>query len=1073
MQEFPLTAAGREQNVIVDCKMDLELIKEICRIAAKNNSKINFNLHKVSCKEKDSINYENIPIVFQGHQIQKRPYKVSEDRMNEEQYLSRISRLENEIEYLHGLLDHAGISYKREAKELEDLSPDRNLAFEENQGAHILPVTITKQHIQYYYHLFKGRNDVYSKRSGKSNKKTGRHGYYTQCWNFWKDGICPKKNNPQFNCGECQNQRYKELTGQVLYEHLIGTKEDASDVIGLYPMFPDETVNFLVFDFDCHDDKIGGDDGANMETEWMTEVNVFRKICDINEVPVLVERSRSGKGAHIWMFFEKPILAITARRFGTALLTKGAESVNMKSFKCYDRMLPAQDHIPINAKTGKPGLGNLVALPLQGQALKYGNSAFIDENWNAYPNQWDCLKAVKKLSNETVEERIKEWSADGVLGVLSNEFDTDADVPNDIKPWKRIKHPMHKEDVASTVEIVIANRVYINTKNMKPRMQNTLRRMAAFSNPDFYKKAVMGLSTKGIPRIVFCGYDDAGYICIPRALLDSVRERFREADIPFSLTDNRCTGTPLDVSFNGTLYDEQMKGAKAILEHDNGILAATTSFGKTVVGAYMIAQRKTNTLILVHNTEIQKNWIEDLNKFLDISAELPEYQTKTGRIKKRKSVIGKVYAGHNSMTEIIDVAIFSSLGKGDEINPIIERYGMVIMDECHHGAAQTVEDVVGSAKAKYVYGLTATPKREDGLEKRVFMQFGPIRFRYTAKERAEKQGIDHFVYPRFTRLVSASDLKITEANRAVIDCESRNEQIIVDVENCIQNGRTPLVLTKYKEHAELLYNRLQGKADHVYLLQGGGSRKAKDEMRAQMRAVPAEESVVLVAIDKYIGEGFNFSRLDTMMLTMPAASEGNIEQFAGRLHRDYETKTEVIIYDYVDSHIRVLEKMYHKRLRTYKKIGYEICNNVIIEKQNANTIFDMDTYEKVYEKDLLQANKEVVISSPGLNQAKVNVFVRLIKQRQEDGVKVTVVTLNPEGYPEEKVEDTKTLVQILENCGIKVKLQEHMHEHFAIIDDEIVWYGSMNLLSRAKADDNLMRVKSKDAVQELLEMTFG
>ena len=401
------------------------------------------------------------------------------------------------------------------------------------------------------------------------------------------------------------------------------------------------------------------------------------------------------------------------------------------------------------------------------------------------------------------------------------------------------------------------------------------------------------------------------------------------------------------------------------------------------------------------------------------------------------------------------------------------RPTLTYADECHHGAAQTVEDVIGSAKAKYVYGLTATPKREDGLEKKVFMQFGPIRFRYTAKERAQKQGIDHFVYPRFTRLVSALDLKVTEANKAVVECASRNEQIIADVEKCVQNSRTPLVLTKYKEHAELLYQRLQGKADHVYLLQGGGSRKAKDEMRLQMKAVPVGESVVLVAIDKYIGEGFNFPRLDTLMLTMPAAAEGNIEQFAGRLHRDYETKTEVIIYDYVDSHIRVLEKMYHKRLRAYKKIGYEICNNIIVEKQNANAIFGIDTYEKVYERDLSEANKEIIISSPGLNQAKVNAFVRLIKRRQEDGVKAIVVTLNPDGYPEEKVEDTKKLVQTLEECAVQVKLQDHMHEHFAIIDGEIVWYGSMNLLSRAKADDNLMRVKSCDAAQELMEMTFG
>lgn len=998
-----------------------------------------------------------------------------EPKMNEAQYLSRIQQMESEIEYLHGLLDDAGIPYKRKANDVEDLSPEKNFLFEDNQGARIKEEPITKQRIQFFYNLFQGRRDVYSKRSGKVNKKTGKHGYYTQCWNFWKYGLCPKRNNTGFNCGECGNQRYKELTDEAIFEHLKGDQTDASDVIGMYPMFPDETINFLVFDFDCHDDSRSGDDYANLDSEWIAEVNAFRKICESNDIPVLVERSRSGKGAHIWIFFDKPILAANARRFGSALLTKGAESVNMRKFDYYDRMIPAQDHIPINSKTGKPGLGNLIALPLQGKVLKDGNSAFIDENWNAYPYQWECLKNIKRISGDFVELKIREWCSDGILGILNTESDDDTDESNDkkSKPWDKKTILFSKDDVSSEVEIIIADKVYIKTQGMKPRMQNAIRRMAAFSNPDFYKKSSMGFSTKGIPRIIFCGYDDGGYICIPRALLDPLIDKLQKSDISYTLTDNRCEGISLDVSFNGTLYEEQSKAAKAILAHDNGVLAATTSFGKTVVGAYLIAQKKVNTLILVHNTEIQKNWIEDLEKFLDINAELPEYQTKTGRVRKRKSLIGKLYAGHNSMTGIIDVAIFSSLGKGDEVNPIIEKYGMVIMDECHHGAAQTVEDVIGAAKAKYVYGLTATPKREDGLEKKVFMQFGPIRFRYTAKERALKQGIKHLVYPRFTRLVSTTDLKITEANRAVIECDSRNQQIISDVEYCIQNGRTPIVLTKYKDHAEMLYKSLLGKADHVYLLQGGGSRKDKDEMRNQMRAVPREESVVLVAIDKYVGEGFNFPRLDTLMLAMPAAAEGNIEQFAGRLHRDYETKTEVIIYDYVDSHIRVLEKMYHKRLRTYKKIGYDICSNIITDKQIANSIFDMETYTAVYEKDLLEAGREIVISSPGLNKAKVASFIKIMQNKQENGVKVVVVTLNPENYPAEKIEDTKMLVKLLKENAITVHIHEHMHEHFAIIDSEIVWYGSMNLLSRAKAEDNIMRVNSKETAQELLEMTFG
>jgi hypothetical protein len=283
--------------------------------------------------------------------------------MNENQYISRISQLEKEISYLHGLLDEAGISYRKEAKSVEDLSPDKNILFDDNQGARISPLEITKHRIKFFRNLFNGRSDVYCLRYGKVNKKTGKHSYYTQCWYFWKDGLCPKRNNPKFSCGECKNPNYKELTDEVVYEHLRGKKEDASDVLGVYPLLLDETINFLVFDFDCHNDDVCGDDWANPDSEWMIEVNTFRKICEDNDVPILVERSRSGKGAHFWIFFEKPILASTARRFGTALLTKGAESVNMKKFTYYDRMLPAQDHIPINAKTGRSGLGNLIALP--------------------------------------------------------------------------------------------------------------------------------------------------------------------------------------------------------------------------------------------------------------------------------------------------------------------------------------------------------------------------------------------------------------------------------------------------------------------------------------------------------------------------------------------------------------------------------------------------------------------------------------------------------------------------------------------------------------------------------------
>ena len=285
---------------------------------------------------------------------------------------AEIDALKKRIEYLEQILDQAGIPYDVEQNS-EPKAADNSVEAD-NLMPYIIPETITPKHVNYFYSFFKGRTNVYSKRSGKPNPKTGKTGYYTQCWNYWKNGLCLKREGKQIKCGNCENQKYKSLTGNDLLMHLRGDREDCSDVIGIYPMLPDETCNFLVFDFDNHDKENQLDDGANTGLAWKEEVNALREICEKNQIYALTERSRSGHGAHIWIFFEKAIPAEKARKFGDALLEKGAESVNLKTFQSYDRMIPAQNHLP------EGGLGNLIALPLQGQALKKGNSAFIDKN---------------------------------------------------------------------------------------------------------------------------------------------------------------------------------------------------------------------------------------------------------------------------------------------------------------------------------------------------------------------------------------------------------------------------------------------------------------------------------------------------------------------------------------------------------------------------------------------------------------------------------------------------------------------------------------------------------------------
>ena len=462
-----------------------------------------------------------------------------------------------------------------------------------------------------------------------------------------------------------------------------------------------------------------------------------------------------------------------------------------------------------------------------------------------------------------------------------------------------------------------------------------------------------------------------------------------------------------------------------------------------------------------------------MNRFLTINEQLPTYTTPMGRVKQRDSVIGTFSSQKKAATGIIDIAMIGSLGKEDDINSMVRDYGMIIVDECHHAAATTFENVLRASAAKYVYGMSATVKRGDKQERKLLMQLGPIRHRYTAKERAMKQGIGHYIYPRFTRMVDLSpseDKHISELYRLIVDSELRNMQIVADAVDCVKKGRTPVVMTKYREHAENLYGLLQGAADHVFLLQGGKSLKARAELREKMAAVSRDESMIMVATGQYIGEGFNYPRLDTMLLAMPISFEGNIEQYAGRLNRDYEGKKDVIIFDYIDQHIPVLERMYHRRLRTYKKIGFEVCAEVMDKQEVSNSIFDSTGYWEVFEKDILSAAKSIVVSSPFLSSRKVEWLVDQSDILQKRGVTITVFSLGPEVYPEDGREHHGELLERLTSAGICVKTQNHYHERYAVIDQSLVWYGSMNLLSRGREDDSLMRIVSPEIAAELLEL---
>ena len=972
-----------------------------------------------------------------------------------EQLQSKIQALTDENRLLKQRMDEAGVSY---ADIVTDNDESKTDLYDPNQGARIKKFEITDKIASDFFMMFcRGRKDVYDLRY--TNVKTGKNGYYTQCFNRW-DRNCHIKKRDGVRCKDCELRAYKPITLPLIKAHMKGLDPIGNDVVAIYPMLENNLCQLLVFDFDNHAKGAEQDDYANVDDSWKDEINALRRICKNLNVDVVVERSRSGRGAHLWIFFKEMIPARIARRFGFALLEKGAESVNLKSFKYYDRMIPTQDVLP------EGGLGNVIALPLQGMALKNGNSAFVDENWNAYEDQLKVLRCTKRLTKKEIEDYLSLWYSSGA----TNEDDGDE------TPWNK-NSEIEAGSVKGVVHIVLADRIYIDSTGMTNKAKRQLRRMATFSNRQYFQNQAMDMPNYDESRFIYLGNDEGKYIVLPRGLRERILKEFDKAGIEYKIEDKRTEGRKLNISFKGELRDSQIPAVDSMLENDIGILHAATAFGKTVVCCDMIAKRGVSTLILVDREDLMNQWLKRLDEFLDIDEELPEYQTKTGRTRKRKTLIGNLQGAHDTLTGIVDVAMIRSLKKKDGFHPMLKEYSQVYFDECHHAASDSAIEVLQEINAKYVYGVTATPKRGDGKEKINEFLLGPIRYRFTAKDRAEEQNIDHLVYPRFTRTVKPHHLSKTpygnDALELIRNNDVRDDQIIKDVVACVQAGRTPVVLTKYVDHAKKLAERLKAYADRLILLTGANGTKARRVQMEELNNVDDSDSLILVGTGSLLGEGFDFPRLDTLFMATPVSGENVVEQYVGRLNRDYEGKENVIVYDYVDRHIPKFDKMYSARLKAYKKIGYELCVNMDGEKQKANAIYDIENYADTYWKDLGEAERTVIVSSPRLNNQKVSRMIAALGNQQELGVKVTIVTWHPDSYKYGRDDVRMELMERLRKAGFEIRLVEESCEHYAVIDNEIVWYGSMNLLSKEDAEDNLMRVCSKDIAAELLEMTFG
>lgn len=933
-------------------------------------------------------------------------------------------------------------------------------AFDEEASAQglVTAASPASDKLRLFRSLFRGREDVYAH---GYRRKDGGIAYAPACANEWARGVCPKCQNVRAKCADCPSRSFAPLSDRELIDHFKGRDPFFRDVVGLYVLDSECKTSVLVADFD----KAG----------WREAASAYRDAAERLGIPVAVERSRSGNGGHVWIFFDEPIAASLARDLGSAVISEGMAHDVALSFSSYDRMFPTQSTIPAG------GFGNLIALPFQGAAQRQGNSVFVDKAFEPYEDQWFFLSRVAKVSEEKAREVVKR-SAGGPLGGLAYGRQM-ARFGSDDEPWKHPKRaPLTSKDFPPMVHVVKADMLYVPEEGLSPAACNRLLRLAAFGNPEFYRAQVMHQSVFGKPRIISLAEERGGYIALPRGAEKRLVELLKESGAFYRVSDERFVGPVIRVSFNGELRDGQAEAVERLLEFENGILSAPTGFGKTVIGAAVIARLKMPTLVIVPKTALVPQWKERLGEFLDIDEELPPLLTPTGRKSRRKrSPIGQIGGGKNERSGIIDIATFQSLVEKDDggcprAKGCVKEYGLIVVDECHHGAAPQLECILKAVNARNVYGLSATPKRADGLEGITYLLCGPVRVQIDPKQQAQLQNYRRVLRPRFTG-VRLPDLEAGASYSQVLErlCahEKRNALIVGDVREAVAAGRTPLVVSKRKDHARMLHHALRSLGLDARLLIGEGTPKQRREAIERAKQSEDGRPFILVATESYLGEGFDMPRLDALFLTTPISWDGNVTQQSGRLHREFEGKTKVIVYDYVDVSVPMLERMYKKRLKTYGNLGYEVCSPADEDEGvKGGSFVGKGDWLGRFEADIRKAKRSILVRAPYASEAVVKKLLPALQDACERGLKVTCAVRKRTASERLGSRDIAAAA-LLEEAGVEATWFEDGPTRLAIIDDALIWYGSLALLAFPKSDDCSLRLHDAELAAELKDEFDG
>jgi len=866
--------------------------------------------------------------------------------------------------------------------------------------------------IRIFMDYFRTRTDLYSERY--INQKTGKQGWNPACFRNFQDG-CMKKHG-KFQCFECPVSSFKPLNESVILAHFTGSdaRGRKNYGIGLYPLFEDHTVCWLALDFD--DDR------------WFEDMlSVYQTAIQYNIYPVM-ERSASGQGGHLWFFFSRNIPASTARMLGEHLLREAMKTNPHLNYSSFDRMFPNQDYVP------KGGAGNLIAAPLRFEAYQNGNTAFINTRQQVIRQPFEYLSSKPKITPEEISSILSRREEDYFFDQDQLRLALDT-------------HSKYSPEIHGTV----SGRLIIEKKGLNALTLNLLKRTASMYNPKYFEmqKYHRPIYIGGNITKVLCYWEeDDRYLYLPRGLTDKLQSILPETKL--ILEDQTVTGHPIDISFHGELRADQKDAVQAMMKYDMGILKAVPGFGKTVIALNLMSEIRLNTLIVVEQKELLNQWEERISQWLTY----PQPAKKKDRFVCKYSGTSKRRNGN------IDIATAASLKNAENLDEIMSEYGMIIIDECHHIACDTFLQIMRHAKAKYIYGLSATPKRDDGLEKVIYMHCGPIRKQISGNEARKAYQFTQYLIPRFTNFRwLADDISYTDLCTELMKDPVRNNLILKDILAEYRNSGKIIVLSERVEHLNILFDMLSYACEDVYMLSGQTKMSERKATLDYIRNLKPENSYVLLATSKLLGEGFDLPSLQTLFLVLPISSETRITQYTGRIHRNMEGKDTVRVYDYVDEQVRMANNMYYKRLKQYQAEGY-MLKETKEEVRIDQFLFDSTAFKDAVLNDISNAEHEVIIFSASPGIPSIRKYQSALQTVFHRGTAIRFII--PEKYRRKEQE-----LRYLQGCGGNIIFADH-RKHFVIIDRRIVWSGTIDLFKPVLKEEYLTRTENTDLVSEIL-----